>query len=395
MLILKTTSFFLIQKTVISKLLFNTLFLIIVIAHALALILVSKNINDPYIFWSQLGTGTMFKNGELFYWGDLAHIFSAVNCDTQVYIGKNICDPFERVFNQNPHIVLLFKQINLESLLIVGLVSTFIFYVVFYKFSLIDFDNGFMYLVLLITPPVILALDRGNEIITFILLSLGIALLRETSRRQTLGGLILFVAAFFKLWPIVFITFILVTCWKKLNQLTKIMLVASITYWVLNIGNAFSMIKQTAVGSPLSLSFGLRHYINGRIPLMSLFLLSSLVFFLVVKYVNMIKSYRIDTLVNSLDREIFYSLMLTYIFIWSVGTNYIYRLVILIPIMFYISKSSIPSKLKSNILALFLGTFITSGLTVNTVLTSTIAFIFIYIVIRSTKNFLVNRMFNK
>jgi hypothetical protein len=387
MLILKTTSFFLIQKTVISKLLFKTLFLIILIAHALALILVSKNINDPYIFWSQLGTGTMLKNSEVFYWGDLAHIFSAVNCDTQVYIGKNICDPFERVFNQNPHIVLLFKHINLESLLIVGLVSTFIFYVVFYKFSLIDFDNGFMYLALLITPPVILALDRGNEIITFILLSLGIALLRETSRRQTLGGLILFVAAFFKLWPIVFITFVLVASWKKLNQLTKIVLVASITYWVLNIGNAFSMIKQTAVGSPLS--------INGRIPLVSLFLLLSLVFFLVVKYVNMIKTYRIETLVNSLDREVFYSLMLTYIFIWSVGTNYIYRLVILIPIMFYISKSSIPSKLKSNILALFLATFITSGLTVNTVLTSTIALIFIYIVVMSTKNFLVNRMFNK
>ena len=118
--LLKSTLFILNQKLLLKNSIFNLLFGSIIVVHLLALLLTIKNITKPYLYWSQLGFGTMFKNNNAFYFGDLAHVLSAVNCDSQVAIGNNVCDPFDRSFNQNPHIVHLFRTFQLENLFVVG-----------------------------------------------------------------------------------------------------------------------------------------------------------------------------------------------------------------------------------------------------------------------------------
>jgi hypothetical protein len=336
------------------------------------LILVNYNKNELYILWNRLGSGTMFENGKLTF----AHIFSALECDTPILIGANLCDPWFRPFNQNPHLIKFMEFANLTNFLVIGMLATLLFYGVFYKIMLIDSKNNLLYLALIISPPIVLALDRGNEIITFILIIFGIHFLRQDRWSQFIGGILFSAAAFYKLWPICLIAMILVIAWRELNFSSKISLVAPIVYWFVNFNNALDMVENTDTGSPLGLSFGIDHYLNGSIPAKYVAFLFCLLGLLFLRYIILIRRVGFNFVSSAFDLKMFLTLIGTYSLLWLVGTNYVYRLVILIPVVMYISILLHPRVIRLELLSLILVTFITSRLAISTILTSLLALIF-------------------
>ena len=355
------------------------IYFLICITHLTALILATLNMNALYISWNRLGAGTMFQGKNLFYWGDLAHIFSAVNCRDEVIIGQNACDPWSRPFNQNPHIIKFLELSNITSLFIVGLISTLIFYIIYFKIVLMDSKNHLQYIIFLISPPIILALDRGNEIITFNFMIIGLYFLQKNTWTQSVGAISLALASFYKLWPVVLILLILLFAWKNLQFGPKVFMGLAIFYWILNFSNATKMVNYTDIGSPLGLSFGLKHFLNGSMPVQINFILSFSTILITLRYFYLIREFGVEFTSNLFAQKIFLSLIITYISLWFFGTNYVYRLIILVPISLYISIFLSTKRMRAELLALFLLIFLTSRLTITNVFTSSLALIFIFI----------------
>ena len=362
-----------------SQSIIKSLFILICTIHLIALVLATLNMNALYVLWNRLGAGTMFQGKNLIYWGDLAHIFSAINCEDKVILGQNNCDPWSRPFNQNPDIIKFLELSNITSLFIVGLISTLIFYVIFFKIVLADSKNSLLYIIFLISPPIILALDRGNEIITFIFIMIGIYFLQKNTWVQLLGGISLAIASFYKLWPVVFISLILLFAWNNLKLGPKFVMGLSILYWIFNFGNATKMISYTDIGSPLGLSFGLKHFFNGSIPIqINLILLLSTIL-VTLYYFNLIRKLGVEFTSNLFAQKIFLSLIMTYVSLWFFGTNYVYRLILLVPIALYVSIFLGTKRMRVELLSLFLVIFLTSRLSITNVFTSSLALVFIFI----------------
>jgi hypothetical protein len=70
-----------------------------------------------YEYWSHFGAGPMKLNGHIFLFGDLAHLTSAAACSSRIEIGVDVCDPWGRLYNQNPLVGKLFRYIHLCLLL--------------------------------------------------------------------------------------------------------------------------------------------------------------------------------------------------------------------------------------------------------------------------------------
>ena len=386
--LLKSFHFYLSHDFSISKLFSKIIFILLLAIHLIALFLVNYNKNELYILWNRLGSGTMFENDRLAYWGDLAHVFSALECDTPILIGANLCDPWFRPFNQNPHLIKFMDMANITNFLVIGMLGILLFYGVFYKIMLIDSKNNLLYLALIISPPIVLALDRGNEIITFILIIFGIYFLRQDRWSQFIGGILFSAAAFYKLWPICLIAMILVIAWRELNFSSKISLVAPIVYWFVNFNNALDMVENTDTGSPLGLSFGFNHYLNGSIPAKYVAFLCCLLGLILLRYIIFIRRAGFHLVSSAFDQKIFLTLIGTYSLLWLFGTNYVYRLIILIPVALYISIFLQPRVIRLELLSLILVTFVTSRLAISTVLTSLLALIFILICFIHLRRFL-------
>ena len=115
------------------------------------------------------------------------------------------------------------------------------------------------------TPVSVLAIDRGNEVITLTLIFVGHLFLHTKSTiRQTMGALSLFLACVFKLWPVALVFFILIFFWKRINLIPKCVLVLSLFYWIPQIDLALNMLNATNTGSPFGRSFGLQLIWHGE-----------------------------------------------------------------------------------------------------------------------------------
>lgn len=357
----------------------NLVLIVIVVAHFISLGLVRVNVIEPYILWNRFGSGTMLKNNEVYPFGDLSHLTSAASCSRPIAIGENLCDPFSRIFNQNPQVIEFIRLINLKDAFAIGIITSLLFYTSIYVINSKHKSSRLQLLVAIISPPLILALDRGNEIITITLINFGIYFILGRKKLYNLGYFLISVSAIFKVWPAFLALYILMFNYKKLRFLSKIILLIPLVYWSLFHKNLFSMVDSTQYRSPYGLSFGLQHFTNNSLETSILWIYGVVIAMSIVYFLNQIKlqvSYSFHSI------NLILPFYLTYISLWISGVHFSYRLVVLIPILFLL-----PVWEKSNICVLLVNSliitvFITARLSVTTALTALLALIFCILVFK-------------
>ena len=396
---LAVVSFYCINFALNSELRANKLLRHVIAAASSAGLIIafgSLFIGKPSIYekWASLGSGTMYLEGKVAIFGDLTHLTSAAKCDYPIIVGTYVCDPWLRLFNQNPIVAEFLKATNLTNVIVLGISSlTLLYIILFAVVNKLEVKSIAPY-IMLMTPVSVLAIDRGNEVITMILILVGLFLLHTKSTiRQTMGALSLFFACVFKLWPIALVFFTLIFFWKRVNLVPKFILVLSLFYWIPQIDLALNMLNATNKGSPFGRSFGLQLIWHGEFIAIVVLSLS-----LLLTYVRLSKSSLNQFITSSSGVATLYSLipvMLTFSIIWAIGDSYIYRMVILIPVVlllgqFKFTEFTFPNFLLSAILV----TCITSLTPLVLVTTSALALFFVYLTVttvlakRNMKSFL-------
>ena len=398
-LFLAVVSFYCINFALNSELRANKLLRHVIAAASSAGLIIafgSLFIGKPSIYekWASLGSGTMYLEGKVAIFGDLTHLTSAAKCDYPIIVGTYVCDPWLRLFNQNPIVAEFLKATNLTNVIVLGISSlTLLYIILFAVVNKLEVKSIAPY-IMLMTPVSVLAIDRGNEVITMILILVGLFLLHTKSTiRQTMGALSLFFACVFKLWPIALVFFTLIFFWKRVNLVPRFVLVLSLFYWIPQIDLALNMLNATNTGSPFGRSFGLQLIWHGEFIAIVVLSLS-----LLLTYVRLSKSSLNQFITSSSGVATLYSLipvMLTFSIIWAIGDSYIYRMVILIPVVlllgqFKFTEFTFPNFLLSAILV----TCITSLTPLVLVTTSALALFFVYLTVttvlakRNMKSFL-------
>ena len=358
-----------------------TIILLIPISYLISVAFVFFGRNELYILLNRFGAGTMYVQDKIYIFGDLAHLTSASGCQTPLQIGWNICDPFQRPFNQNPHIVEVLNLVNFSNTLGIGLISTVVFYTLAIVVAYKEQVKPLTLFLTLLSPPFVLAIDRGNEIITITLILLGLHFITKKGIRNLVGALLIGLSCLFKLWPIVLLISLMVLLWNKLPIISRLFMTLPIIYWMINFQNAFNMLEFTDKGSPLGLSFGFQYYLNSSIPTQFLlvFIVLTLLFFtyFILKNVSLHK----ELSELSTSPHILNSLLITYVATWAFGQSYIYRLVVMLPILLYIIKVFDKSKNRIFLEVFIVVTLLTSKLVITTILTSSLALIFSFIIL--------------
>jgi len=360
----------------------SIIFLVFPFFYLVAISLNYLGFKELYVLLNRFGAGTMFISDKVFLFGDLAHLTSASNCTTPIKIGGVICDPFSRPLNQNPHVIDLFRFLGFSNTLLIGLISTLLFFTLVIFLAKKNQMNPRSLFIILLSPPVVLAIDRGNEIITILLITTSLYLLVRGNMQQILGATLLGTSCFLKLWPVILVSCLIIFLRKQICIFAKVIMLAPIIYWLLYFENALKMVSFTDKGSSLGLSFGIKHYLNSSIPFVhSVFFLTTTAL-IVAFYLSSMKYLVPVSKEFSADLALFMSLSFTYVAVWAMGTSYVYRLVIFIPLVIYLNKSFVLNKSRSLLEALLIVTLLTSRLSITTVFTNSVAVIFSIIVIR-------------
>lgn len=309
----------------------------------------------PYSVWTRFGAGSMIFNSQLFPFGDLVHLTAAVPCPENPKVGQQICDLWDRPLNQNPFVIDFFRFFNLSNVEIVGMVSYLLFSATVIGFVWTRQINGVNIPIFLITPPCVLAFDRGNEIITVLLILLSIPLLTSGKfRNQVLGSLLITGAGLFKLWPIFVIGFLLVYCWRSYGLLVRMILASSIGFWVAHMEMVQRIHDATQSGSSFGVSFGLNVMINSENSRNQvIFLIFVTAIFFILYYREPKKQVQQFLSIPQVypNHRFLMAFLSTYFLVWMVGDNFAYRLLLFTPAILLLSKNNPPVSLFNNQLA--------------------------------------------
>ncbi len=355
----------------------KVLFLMIAGFHLISILLTQINQFKPYLLWSKFGFGSMYLSNDLFIFGDLAHLTSWASCKAPIEIGSTVCDPFLRPSNQNPHVLSVFRYFDLSNLIVIGFVFICAFYLLFFCLMKSDKSFNFKILIVCLSPTVVLGLERNNEVLTIVLISLGLILI-EQNKKQIFGTLLLVCASFFKLWPIFIVTLILFLRWKKLSHVSKLVLIFGVFYWVVFLDNLLKMRGFTQNGTYTGGSFGFQLFFSDRVTRiwLGLFLLFSLA--LTLYLLKNIKEIKVDP---SSELATLSALFICYVFIWFLGVNWSYRLLLLLPILYFLGESNLPKLFINRCTNLILVTLLTVQLSVTVFMTSILSFYFMLFIV--------------
>jgi hypothetical protein len=330
----------------------------------------------------------MKLNDEIFPFGDLVHLTTAVSCPGNPKVGQQICDLWDRPLNQNPLVIDFFRFFNLSNVEIIGMLSYLLFFTTVIRFVWTRQINGVNIPIFLLTPPCVLAFDRGNEIITVLLILLSIPLLDSGKfKNQVLGSLLITGAGLFKLWPIFLIGFLLVYCWKSYGSLVRLMLASSIVFWIAQIETVQRIHDATQSGSSFGVSFGFNVLINSensRIQVILLILVTTIFFTLFYrgpkKQVHQFHS--IPQIYP--NHRILMAFLSTYLIVWIVGDNFAYRLLLFTPVILLLSQNKPPVSLFNNQLArIIVTTMLCSRLPIFSAVASAMALYFAMLVAKN------------
>jgi hypothetical protein len=344
-----------------------------------------------YGIWGHFGAGTMKLNGHNFIFGDLAHLTAAASCSKPVITGTNVCDPWGRLFNQNSDVGKLFRFLDFTNIKLVGLFALLAFLIsLFWAIRHLKIESLSPY-VMLLAPVVVLAIDRGNELISVTFIMVGLYYLRSDRQfLQLIGAVALAFAVFFKLWPIFLVLSLLIFQWSRLKMATRILLLMPFLYWALKIQEIREILRVTQSGSPFGTSFGLKLISSPQLNFVQIFIL-------VVACLGM--TYLLVRLGNQDLRDFTRSvpgikamrwtspLMLTYSAIWASGDSYIYRMVVLIPLVLILSAEGIfEFRWPKFTITAILVTSISSRLPLTLAVSGSLALYFIYVVFKAWRD---------
>lgn len=338
-----------------------------------------------YGIWSHFGAGTMKLNDRNFIFGDLVHLTSAASCSKPVITGTNVCDPWGRLFNQNSDVGKLFRFLDFTNIELVGLFALLAFLIsLFWAIRYLRIESLSPY-VMLLTPVVVLAIDRGNELTSVTFIMVGLYYLRSDRHfSQLIGAVALAFAVFFKLWPIFLVLSLLIFQWSRLKVATRILLLMPFLYWALKIQEIREIMRVTQSGSPFGTSFGLKLFLSPQLNLVQIFILVIAclgVTYLLIRLGNQdLRDFTRS--VHGLQAMLWISpLMLTYSAIWATGDSFIYRMVVLIPLVLILSvKGIFEFRWPKVAITAILVTSISSRLPVTLAVSSALALYFIYVV---------------
>jgi hypothetical protein len=347
-------------------------------------------IEKPYYLWSKLTAGSMTLDGRVYPLGDLAQVTAAANCQVPIEVGKVVCDPWLRLLNQNTDVVNVFRILNLTNLPLVGIFFFFLFISVLAVSLKQNLTSRIPILLFVSSPSILLAIERGNELLTISLLVVGFQLLLgKNFQFRLLGILLLFMASAFKLWPTFVIYVLLVLFRSQISKFEKLLLSAPIFYWLSNSSEAFAMIKSTQAGSLFGNSFGFKLWISSESKISILIFL--LLFLLTMSYVVFRNLKVVDfesfANINRSDSKILAAYSLNFFVIWLVGDSFAYRLVALVPIVIILSKRQYQDrKIGKILLVLTLTTVFTIRLSIAPVVTTCLALALLYVSVNLLKS---------
>jgi hypothetical protein len=309
----------------------------------LSMMLVKNGSSNLYLNIMSRGYGSMTLNSSVELFGDLRHLTDAAQCDKSISVGTIVCDSWSRPLNQNPDIIQIFKFLNLTKSFPLGVIITSVFF-----FSLILFIwfrkvYGFPTLLFMCSPVLLLALDRGNEIITSILLLIGFILYYNKSLiTQFISATAFLVSAVFKFWPTIFLIILAVLSLQRRVWGLILAGLLSFVYWITKQNTLFQMLQVTDSPSLFVISFGFSpiFQVEGNSVLLFSILGYSIFFmayFLLQSGVFSTKDSFLEILSND-DRKLYFALTLTFVAVWLFGNSYIYRMIILLPIVLTLSQ---------------------------------------------------------
>ncbi|CAN2169973.1 hypothetical protein MCERE155_00023 [Candidatus Nanopelagicaceae bacterium] len=341
----------------------------------------------PYVIFSHLGAGTLFDDDGVSLFGDLVHITSAAKCDLPVQVGQNICDIWQRSFNQNPQVVDLFRILQLTNVFLVGVVSTIAFLYGLYLLSWKLQIQNLAWVFFLASPPLILALDRGNEIITLLLIIPAIFLLRLNDKLIWVSTTLLSIATFFKFWPILLLICLAIFSSRFRRHFLFATLIMC-CYWTLRLETLREMNRSTMKGSLDGLSFGLKILSYTQYSFLVKLTMVGVAIFLVLSMLKWFTQSDYIQLRESLksndDYPYVVSIFLSYIVLWIATDSYIYRLILFIPVVILLTSSRIIHLAGAQkFLALLLMVFYASRSQVSWVFTASLMLLLLVRVIRS------------
>ena len=358
---------------------------------AVGFISMAQKHDTPYEIWSHFGAGTMKLNGRNFIFGDLAHLTSAASCSQPVITGTNVCDPWGRLFNQNSDVGKFFRFLDFTNVEMVGTFALLAFLVSsLWAIRFLRIESLGPYIMLL-TPVVVLAIDRGNELISVTFIFVGLYYLRSDRHLlQLIGTAALDFAVFFKLWPIFLALFLLCFQWNRLKMETRVLLLLPFLYWALKLQEIEEIRRVTQFGSPFGTSFGLKLYSSSQLNLVQIFLLVITCFGMTYSLIKLGNKDLQDFTrsIPGMSAMVWISpLMLTYSAIWATGDSYIYRMVVLVPLVAILSAKGIfEFQWPKVVLAAILMTSISTRLPVTLAISSALALYFIYVVFMSWRD---------
>ncbi len=340
-----------------------------------------------YDLWSHLGSGTMEIDGSLFPFGDLVHFTAAATCITGIKIGANACDPWQRAFNQNPDIPRVLDLIGLTNVDLLGagsyLFLTLLLVLIIWKCNL----KNIAFVIFIVSPPFILAVDRGNEIISIWLILLGLISLESKNKYIKCFAIIFLpAAAIFKLWPVLLIALLGLYANNKNRIYLLFALAVSAGYWLISIGDIPKMLSATQNGSPHGVAFGLKLFFSNQLPLVNSGFLILFAFFIASNWVlafgpSLAKSFK-----GSVPHPLLATLipvLLTYLGIWLFTDSFIYRMIILLPALLILIHEDFASLPWSRgLILLILVTVLSSRLAITTAVSSSLALVILFMSIQ-------------
>lgn len=262
-------------------------------------------------------------------------------------------------------------------------------FVIFFLFAIKFYEvETIIPYVVLLTPMFVLALDRGNEIITITLVMIGIiALHKNKFIPQILGCAVLVLAVILKLWPIFLILFLLLYHWARLKSSARILLIIPFIYWGLKFQEIKAIMEATQGGSPFGTSFGLQLFASEQLNPTQLFILSSIAIGLTALLIKNGKLHLKEFLDSKSGAGVIpwvSPLMLTYVAVWASGDSFIYRMVILLPLVLILSAKEVFEHRWAKIaISSILVTLISSRLPVTIAVSSALALYFVYFVFKA------------
>lgn len=310
----------------------------------LLLILYLLNINMPFIYnvWSHFGAGPMILRDQIIPFGDLAHLTSAAKCPLPIKVGDVVCDPWGRNFNQNPYIPRVMRFLHLNNLELIGITTLCVFLLVLYISLKFENSKEAITIIAIFTPPLVLAFERGNEVITMIFIITSILLFRTKNQNlMNLGACALILASLFKVWPTAIGLILICAQGKRMAPNTRLILITPGIFWFFNWREVLKIAEETQHGSPHGGSFGLKILLNSNLLNLGIYISLIIVTLTYLFFTfrlhrkfsrDELKSTEFDVLTFSI------SIMMTFFLLWFVSDSFMYRLIMLLPLLVFFNS---------------------------------------------------------